>query len=110
MRRLLTLIGICLALGGGTTAAMPGGTTADWEHVSAPSSVADPADNDHLDVSTADGYIYINTAKPVTIKVYTILGQLVSQAKVPAGISRLKLSTHGIYILKAGSVTRRVTI
>lgn len=84
-----------------------------WENVDAPSrqsGVEQRIDAETPDVAVSDGYIYVATARPVTVKVFTILGQLVSNEAVPAGVSRLKLNAKGIYILKIGSLTRRVTI
>ncbi len=63
-----------------------------------------------IEVSTRDGYVYINTPKPVTVKIFSILGQLISQEEIPAGSYRLRIASRGIYILKAGTITRRITI
>ena len=52
-----------------------------------------------VDVSVRDGYIYI-----------TILGQLVTSRRMQPGTMRLSLGTRGVYILKAGPVTRRLNI
>ena len=61
-------------------------------------------------VAVRDMYIYIGVDRPTTVKLFTILGQPVSQVNLPAGTSRFKVSARGIYILKIGSATRRVTI
>ena len=66
--------------------------------------------DERIDVTVREGYIYVSTPKPVTVRVMTILGQLISQQQVPAGTSRLRVNARGIYILKAGTVTKRVTI
>lgn len=107
--RLLTLLTLCLTLTVTAPAAMAA-PAAEWEHVDTQASVSDTPETERLDVTVHDGYIYVSTSRAVTVKVFTILGQLVSQAKLPAGTSRLKLTARGIYILKAGSQTRRVTI
>lgn len=78
-----------------------------WETVE--TVVADLSD-ERLDVTVHDQYIYVFTPRPISIKLYTILGQPVSQGSIPAGTSRIKLAARGIYILKAGDVTRRITI
>ncbi len=87
-------------------------TGARWETVAAAStaSAADPGDSDKIDVTTRDGYIYLTSPKAISVKVFTILGQPIAQASLRAGTSRLKVNARGIYILKAGSVTLRVTI
>lgn len=112
MQRLLTLLFLSLMLISRGPAAMaaPAVPVAEWEHVDTPTSVSENSEAEHLEVTVHDGYIYVTTPRSVTVKVFTILGQLVSQAKLAAGSSRLKLTTRGIYILKAGSQTRRVTI
>ncbi|MDE6041077.1 MAG: T9SS type A sorting domain-containing protein, partial [Muribaculaceae bacterium] len=48
--------------------------------------------------------------RPEQVEVYTILGQLVTRRKLPAGTTRLQLSQRGIYILKSGGMTRRVNL
>lgn len=81
-----------------------------WEYVSATTITDDTSDSERLEVSVKDGYIYVDTSRPVTIKLMSILGQLVSQQNLPAGVSRIKMSARGVYILKAGSYTKRVSV
>lgn len=81
-----------------------------WEYVSAAVTTEESADTDRLEVMVKDGYIYVETSRPVTIKLMSILGQLVSQQNLPAGVSRIKMSARGVYILKAGSYTKRVSV
>lgn len=66
--------------------------------------------SESVEVIVNDGYIYVSCQRPTTVKVFTILGQLISQETLPAGTHRLRMSSKGIYILKAADVTRRVTI
>lgn len=65
-----------------------------------------PSDN----VTVRDMYIYVELEQPAAVKLFTILGQPVSQMQLPAGTSRFRVSARGIYILKIGSATRRITI
>lgn len=83
-----------------------------WEYVSTStiSMSDDTSDTEKLEVSVKDGYIYVDTSRPVTIKLMSILGQLVSQQNLPAGVSRIKMTARGVYILKAGSYTKRVSV
>lgn len=82
-----------------------------WEKVaSRQTEVTDMADADAVDVSVYDGSIYLSLGTKTEVKVFTILGQLVAHQKLDAGTWRMPLSARGIYILKAGSVTRRITI
>ena len=80
-----------------------------WEQVQ--TSVQAPADDsDRVDVAAKDGYIFITVTRPVTVRIYSILGQLVAQQNVQPGVTRVRIGTRGVFILKAGQVTRRVTV
>ena len=76
------------------------------ENVPAESLPVEPGAN----VSVHDRYIYIELEQPQNVTLFTILGQPVTQMQLPAGTSRLKVNDRGIYILKIGSTTRRITI
>ena len=73
-------------------------------------TVNDPDEPEHTEVTTKDGYIYVTTSRSVTVSLYTILGQLIVQQSVQPGTTRIKAPSRGVYILKAGSTTRRVTV
>lgn len=83
-----------------------------WEEMeTAPAAVERvEMQGDGIDITVKDGYVYVTTAKPVTVKIFSILGQLISQKAVEPGTWRTRITARGIYILKAGSVTRRITI
>lgn len=80
-----------------------------WEEMEATSTITDTP-QDQPEITVRGGYVYVTTAKPVTVKIFSILGQLISQKTIPAGTSRTLITARGIYILKAGTVTRRITI
>jgi len=87
----------------------------NWEEVSNPPAAIQQQDKlsleqDDVEILIHDGYIYITSARPVQVKVFTILGQIISAETVPAGNHRLKLKSRGIYILRIGTQTRRITI
>ena len=63
-----------------------------------------------IEIRTAKGAIIVTTSRPVQIKVFTILGQLVSNETLPAGTSQLTLGTHGIFIVKTGGLTCKVAL
>ena len=89
------------------------GAAPKWEEVNNPpvEVVMEAGESDTAAHSTVkDGYVYITTTEPITVKVFTILGQLISSEKIPAGTHRLKINARGIYILKIGGTTRRITI
>lgn len=82
-----------------------------WEEMESGIVVSDRGDsNDVPDISVKDGYVYITTSKPVTVKIFSILGQLISQKDLKPGTTRTHITARGIYILKIGSTTRRITI
>lgn len=62
------------------------------------------------EVRSMPGIILVNVPRPAQIKVFSILGRLVSQETVPAGISQLSLGTHGLYIVKIGDLTCKVAL
>lgn len=106
MKRLLLIFAIIAA-----TAVTTGAQSAWEEMEQQPAGVTvDRSDPDYIDITVKDGYVYVTTTKPVTIKIFSILGQLISQKTVPAGTSRTHITSRGIYILKAGTTTRRITI
>ncbi len=85
-----------------------------WEAVSSPPpgtiAVESRAGSDQLDVAVRDGYIYVACHEKVTVKVFTILGQLISSETLTPGTHRLRMTAKGIYILRTDTSTRRVTI
>jgi len=87
-------------------------TVPSWEEVTAPfPAVAQTIDKDsEIEIVVRDGYIYLWCEKPVTVKLFSILGQLITQETVKPGLHRIRLASRGIYILRAGTATRRITI
>ncbi len=81
-----------------------------WEVVTVVDAPPASSDNESLQVETRDGHIYITVDRTVDVEVYTILGQLVTRRKLQPGTTRLQLGLRGIYILKSGGVTRRVSL
>ena len=105
-KRILLLITALLLA---TAAALPASPA--WEPVEVAIAVSDAdPDADKVQALAKDGYIYVYSPRPVTVRVLTILGQQISQQKLPAGWSRLKPAARGFYIVKAGDATLRVTI
>lgn len=84
-----------------------------WEVMESELVVAgerEPSTADVLDITVKDGYVYVTTSRPVTVKIFSILGQLISEKELKPGTSRTRMTARGIYILKVGSQTRRITI
>ena len=94
------------------SALLSSGAAPRWEAVDAPGRIftEQRSDPEWTDVAVRDGHIYVISQREVNVKVFTILGQLISQETLPAGTHRLHMSAKGLYILKIGTTTRRVTI
>lgn len=65
---------------------------------------------EEVEISVEDGYILITLPRQAQVKIFTILGQPVMTNNLGAGTSRLRLPARGIYILKIGAITRRITV
>ena len=70
----------------------------------------DPRSSDGIEIYGRNGTITIVTPKRITVRVYTILGQIVSQATLQPGTSELRLGTRGIYLVRIGNMTQKVAI
>lgn len=62
------------------------------------------------EIKASSGFILVSTTQPIQIRVFTILGRLISNDTLPAGISRLQLPAHGVYIIKVGDTTCKVAV
>jgi hypothetical protein len=80
----------------------------NWEQTTAIS--IDSPDADRFEVRSRDGFIFVTTDRQVNVKLFSILGQLISQQTLQPGVWRLKVKARGVYILKTDTVTRRVTV
>ena len=81
-----------------------------WEAVRADvSGLNSVAHDDGIEIRVSPGHVVVVTAQAVQIKVFTILGQVVSSETLPAGTSRLPLS-HGVYIVKVGDLTCKIAV
>lgn len=83
-----------------------------WEEVTAPApAVAQAFEREtETEIVVRDGYIYLWSEDTVTVKLFSILGQLISQETVKPGLHRIRLNSRGIYILRVGTITRRITL
>lgn len=97
----------CMAVAAGAYGAPTGWEQVKSEQVSNAKSVMKDTD---LEIKAAPGSISVTTSRQVQIKVFTILGRLVSSETLPAGTSRLQMATHGVYIVKVGDLTCKVAI
>lgn len=104
--RLIAIMSLCCL-------SMAAAESATWEQTDAvPRTVAmERLDTEtNTAIATAGEYIYIETARPIEIKLFTILGQLIGRRQLEPGIHRIRIASRGIYLIKVGSVTRRVVI
>lgn len=63
-----------------------------------------------IEIYSKNGNIVVKLPQKAQVKVFTILGQLISQAELNAGTSILKINSRGIYIVKVGNVTQKVAL
>lgn len=63
-----------------------------------------------IEVRASRGTIYVTTNKSVQVRVFSILGQLVSQETLPAGTSMLHLDMHGVFVVKIADMTCKVAL
>ena len=63
-----------------------------------------------LEIKTAPYTIIVTSNHSVQIKIFTILGRLVSSDNLPAGTNSLSLPAHGVYLVKIGNLTCKVAI
>ncbi len=103
MRRLILITAILLCICYGVNAASA------WERTGGKVQ-PERIDAEGPEVIVSEGYVYVSTTRPTTVKVFSILGQLISQETIQPGISRFRLPSRGIYILKVGTLTKRITI
>lgn len=81
-----------------------------WEPVRGDVSIFNPVahDNDVV-VRVAPGQVVVSSSQQIQIKIFTILGQMVSNETLPAGVCKLSLS-HGVYIVKVGELTCKIAV
>ena len=68
------------------------------------------AKEDEVEIKTASSLIIVTASHPVHIKVFTILGRLVSEETLQPGTSQLAVGAHGVYIVKVGEITCKVAL
>lgn len=73
-------------------------------------SLNDPRLSDGVEIYGINGAIVVRTPHKVQVKVFNILGQMVSQATLNVGTSELKINARGIYIVKIGNITQKVAL
>lgn len=100
------MIAVTVLVGSGSIAAAPVASRPGTAVRSAVSST----DEGDVEVAVRGLTIYITAPRPMQVKIFTILGQLIVQQNMPAGTTRLSVNARGIYILKVGDATCRITV
>ena len=109
MRRLLVILALVLSLGLGNSAL----AEIQWHETNREvqgKTWNDPRTSDGIEIYGSRGTITIVTPRRITVRVYTILGQMVSQATLQPGTSELRLGSRGIYLVRIGNLTQKVAI
>ena len=109
MKRLLVILALVLTLGLENAAL----AEVQWRETNREvqgKTWNDPRASDGIEIYGGNGIITIVTPKRITVRVYTILGQIVSQATLQPGTSELRLGTRGIYLVRIGNLTQKVAI
>lgn len=106
IRKQILCLVLALAVGVGAY-----GASRTWEESERyPVQVEQVAQPDEVSVAVHEGYVYVLVRQTAHVKLFTLLGQVIVQDTLKPGVYRYKLSTRGIYLLKAGTYTRRITL
>ncbi|MBE6310400.1 MAG: T9SS type A sorting domain-containing protein [Bacteroidales bacterium] len=111
MKSLITSVGLFLA-----SICFAGNVVAQsqWREIATETAINNNAESrisiESVEIYSKDGHIIVQLPHKAQVKVFTILGQLVSQAELNSGTSMLKMNSRGIYIVKVGNVTQKVAI
>ena len=109
MKRLLAILTLVFALGLGNTAL----GEIQWHETNRDiqgKTWNDPRTSDGIEIYGRNGVITVVTPKRITVRVYTILGQMVSQATLQNGSYELRLGSRGIYLVRIGNLTQKGAI
>lgn len=82
-----------------------------WEDAERfPVQVEQTVPPEDVTVAVHEGYVYVLVRQTTYVKLFTLLGQVIVQDALKPGVYRYKLTSRGIYLLKAGTSTRRITL
>lgn len=108
-RRLRSLIAVILFL---CAVASPAVAYAKgWEPLrSQRSDVRKIGGDTELEIKATRGVIVIETSRPVTVKIFSILGSVIAHDTLQPGVYQFLVPTHGVYIIKAGDLTFKLAL
>lgn len=92
---------------------MPAGAAVrkGWESVkNEPADTRSVVKEHEVEIRSASGLLVVNTNRPIQIKVFTILGRMVSNETLQPGTSQLTLPAHGVYVVQAGDLTCKIAV
>lgn len=99
---------LTLALCGFAAYAAP---SRSWEPLkSEPVNLKSVAKEPEVEVKVSPGTLVVVSNRQVQVKVFTILGQLVSSETIGPGVARFQVNAHGVYIVKIGDLTCKVAL
>ena len=105
LRRFIISMLVALAVVTGASAA-----ARTWEEAERFPATEQAMGSDDVSVTVRDGYVYLLVRQSAHVKLFTILGQVIVQDTLRPGVYRYKLASRGIYLLKAGTTTTRITL
>lgn len=63
-----------------------------------------------LEIKANSNTIIVQSNRQIQIKIFTILGRLITSETLPPGSARYVLPVHGVYIIKVGDMTCKVAV
>lgn len=63
-----------------------------------------------IEIFSAPNYIILKVNQGVDVRLFTILGKLISSQHLEPGIFQYHLDSHGIYIIKTGETSCKIAI
>ncbi len=107
LTRYIIAASLCIAIAGDAGAMPP-----VWEPVKSEqtASAKTVMRESEIEIKAAPGIIIVTTNHQIQIKIFTILGRLVSSETLNPGTARMQLPAHGVYIVKTGPLTCKVAV
>lgn len=91
--------------------ASPGLEAKGWEKVKTFSAEAKSVVKEEgTEILAVNNTIIVSTTQPVEIKIFTILGRIVTQDSLEPGVFRYVIPAHGVYIVKTETLTCKVAV
>ena len=107
LRRILLLTAIAIM----ATAGAPSVFAKGWEPVKSEKTQGQKVISDsEVEIRSGSGTIFITTSKNVNIKIFTILGSRIAEDNLAPGTYQFAVPTHGVFIIKAGTLTCKVAL